>query len=232
MNFVEFIDIGLINYKQAYEFQEKLHKQVLSESNTNFVGYFILCEHTHVYTLGKNGNINNLLVNNSFLKKIGAEFFCTNRGGDITYHGPGQIVGYPILNIKKLGLSVKNFVYLIEELIIKVLMCYNIKASRIPKAVGVWIDADTPSKQRKICAIGIRISQGVTMHGFAFNVNTDLKYFDYINPCGFKDKLVTSLQKEVNNYINIEDVKLKVKELFAQVFCVKYGNTNKKILEN
>ena len=171
----------------------------------------MFCEHPHVYTLGKSGEQNNLLISDEFLKKRNATYYKINRGGDITYHGPGQIVGYPILDLEDFDLTVKKYIYSLEEAIINLLKEYNIYGSRLDGGTGVWLDVDNPSKARKICAIGVRASKFVTMHGFAFNVNTDLNYFNYINPCGFTDKGVTSMQKELGNELNINEIKNKLK---------------------
>ena len=216
MSDIEYIDWGLINYKDAWE-KQKIFFNELIEQKSNFedrgkkllTQRFIVCEHPHVYTLGKNGQINNLLINDEFLNEINASYYQTDRGGDITYHGYGQIVGYPILDLEQLHLSLKDYVHTIEEAIILTLNEYQIKSSRLDKATGVWLDA-TGKNPRKICAIGIRASRYVTMHGFALNVNTDLSYFSYINPCGFVDKGVTSMKKELKITINMDEVKRKI----------------------
>jgi lipoyl(octanoyl) transferase len=220
MYFVEYKDIGLVEYKEAWDYQEQLHNILLNESKTrtNHIGYFIICEHPHVYTLGKSGNVNNLLINENFLKSINATFYKTNRGGDITYHGPGQIVGYPIININKLQIGVKKYIYNIEELIIKTLKEYNVNGTRLDKATGVWIINKDSKTAKKICAIGVRVSRGITMHGFAFNINTNLQYFNYIVPCGIKDKGVTSLSSELGKNIDINEVKNKLLKNFLEVF--------------
>lgn len=223
MNRVEFQDIGLIEYKKAWDYQEELHAKLYNFRNnqeSNFAGYILFCEHPHVYTLGNSGNVNNLLISEDFLKKIQASYYKTNRGGDITYHGPGQMVGYPILDLQKLNLGIKKYIYNIEEVIIKTLAEYQIEAQRLNGATGVWIDALNPQKARKICAIGVRVSRGISMHGFAFNINTNLDYFNYINPCGFKDKGVTSLQKELGRVVDMNEVKQKVLSYFTQIYNV------------
>ena len=209
----KFYDWGLIDYKEAWDKQQAIFDKVVEykkNRNGNTPQEVVFCEHPHVYTLGKNGNRNNLLIQDDFLKKIEATYYHTNRGGDITYHGPGQIVGYPILDLEESGFSLKEYVYNLEEGIIKCLISYGIESSRMEGATGVWLDVGT-SNARKICAIGVRASRYVTMHGFAFNINTDLNYFSYINPCGFVDKGVTSLSKELGERIDIEEVKLKLK---------------------
>ncbi|MFP4470848.1 MAG: lipoyl(octanoyl) transferase LipB, partial [Bacteroidales bacterium] len=195
---IEVTNLGRIGYREAWDFQEKLFRENMENKihSRPTKNYLIFCEHNHVYTLGKSGSENNLLVNNTQLQKLGVEFFKTNRGGDITYHGPGQIVGYPILDLEPLGLGIKSYIHLLEESIIGVLAAYGLKGERLNGATGVWLDAQSPGRARKICAIGVRASRHITMHGFAFNVNTDLNFFKMINPCGFTDKSVTSLQNE------------------------------------
>ena len=221
---VTFRDIGLKEYKEAWDFQESVLAEVLAEreNNTaeNSVGMLIFCEHPHVFTLGKSGQQNNLLINDDFLKKIKATYCRSNRGGDITYHGPGQIVGYPIFDLEKLKLGVKEYIHRLEESIILTLQNYGIMASRLEGATGVWLETDTP-QVRKICAIGVRVSRAVTMHGFALNVNTDLSYFSYINPCGLPDKGVTSLQKELGRTVVFNEVKDRLKKNLAVVFELK-----------
>ncbi|MGQ9846598.1 MAG: lipoyl(octanoyl) transferase LipB [Bacteroidales bacterium] len=221
----EFQDIGLIEYKKAWEYQDELRAQVLKNRETqpysNAIGYILFCEHPHVYTLGKSGNNSNLLISNEMLIRINATYYKTNRGGDITYHGPGQIVGYPIFDLQKLKLGIKKYIFTIEEAIIQTLADYNIQSERLEGATGVWIDAQNPQKSRKICAIGVRVSHWISMHGFAFNVNTDLNYFNYINPCGFKDKGVTSLQKELGYSVPMDEVKIKLLNHLTQLFNIK-----------
>lgn len=206
----KFSDLGLIRYKDAYNYQERIHKAImeskfgLAQTHSEEI---IFCEHPHVYTLGKSGNQNNLLIDYIQLQAKNAEFYHTNRGGDITYHGPGQIVGYPIIDLDARKIGVKKYVWTLEEAVIRTLKEYNLEASRLEGATGVWLDANQPGKSRKINAIGVRVSRGITMHGFAFNINTDLSYFQHINPCGFVDKGVTSLQKELGKSIDINEVK-------------------------
>lgn len=209
---MNYIDWGLIDYKEAWDRQEEMFERKISEkinSKKDIEQDFILCQHPHVYTLGKNGERNNLLINDEFLKKIEATYYHTNRGGDITYHGFGQIVGYPIFDIEALNLSLKSYIHTIEEMIIMTLREYLIETERLEGATGVWLDINTP-RARKICAIGVKASRYITMHGFALNVNTDLKYFQYINPCGFVDKGVTSMEKELNRKVDVEEVKEKL----------------------
>lgn len=212
-NNIVFRDLGLIKYKDAWDYQENLHSEMVARKIKNepdyadFPEYILFCEHPHVYTLGKSGDEENLLINYIQLQAKNAEFFKTNRGGDITYHGPGQIVGYPIIDLDKHKLGVKKYIFALEESIIQTLKHYGIESARLEGATGVWLDGLVPGKARKICAIGVRVSRGITMHGFAFNVNTDLTYFDHINPCGFTDKGVTSLSKELGREISMEEIK-------------------------
>lgn len=217
-NKVKYIDLGKIDYKEAWNYQEKLFdeiveskKQSKKDEAASRENYLLFCEHPHVYTLGKSGEQNNLLISDEFLEKINATYYKINRGGDITYHGPGQIVGYPILDLEDFNLTVKKYIFYLEEAIINLLKEYNIQGNRLDGGTGVWLDVDKPSQSRKISAIGVRASKFVTMHGFAFNVNTDLNYFNYINPCGFTDKGVTSMQKELGKELNIEEIKNKLK---------------------
>jgi len=210
---VTYTDLATLGYQEAWDLQQETHDRLMrakiGESTEHAVPVIFFVEHPHVFTLGKSGHENNLLINPGFLESIGATYFRTNRGGDITYHGPGQLVGYPVLDLDKLGLGVKNYIHAMEEAIICTLAGFGIAAGRLEGATGVWLDAGTPGV-RKICAIGVRISRGITMHGFALNVNTDLKYFSYINPCGFVDKGVTSMQKELGASIDMHDVKQRL----------------------
>jgi lipoyl(octanoyl) transferase len=203
------IDLGLKDYKETWDYQEKLFEEVVEKKHlkaSTIPGYLIIVEHPHVYTLGKSGDENNLLIRPEFLQSINATYYRINRGGDITYHGPGQLVGYPIVDLESFGLGVKDYVHLLEEVIINTLKQFSISATRFDGATGVWLDTGTLNA-RKICAIGVRISRYVSMHGYALNVNTDLKYFSYINPCGFQDKGVTSMQKELGNEVDMNEVK-------------------------
>lgn len=206
----KFTDLGLIRYQEAYDYQVKTHTEIMDAKfgkGASRPEEIIFCEHPHVYTLGKSGDENNLLIDYIQLQAKNAEFHHTNRGGDITYHGPGQIVGYPIIDLDARKIGVKKYIWSLEESVIQTLKEYNINAERLEGATGVWLDAGQPGKSRKINAIGVRVSRGITMHGFAFNINTDLSYFQHINPCGFVDKGVTSLQKELGKEININEVK-------------------------
>ena len=224
---VTFQDLGSADYKKTWEYQKEIFNKILAEKLANragnerpgsLAGYLLFCEHPHVYTLGKSGAENNLLINDGFLKKIGADYYRIDRGGDITYHGPGQIVGYPIFNLESFGLSIRQYIQNLEEAIILTLNQYGIEASRMDSASGVWLNSSDPLKARKICAIGVRASRHVTMHGFAFNVNTDLNYFTHINPCGFKDKGVTSMEKEFGQKQDINVIKEKLKINLSSVF--------------
>jgi lipoyl(octanoyl) transferase len=207
---MKFTDWKTIHYKEAWNKQEALFQEIIQAKregkDTRDLETVFLCEHPHVYTLGKNGQANNLLINEDFLRQIDATFYRIDRGGDITYHGPGQLVGYPILDLENHGRSLKGYIHNMEEAIIQTLACFNIPAARLAGATGVWLAGNTPHA-RKICAIGVRASRFVTMHGFALNVNTNLSYFNHINPCGFVDKGVTSMQKELNRLIDMEEVK-------------------------
>ncbi len=198
---------GLIEYNQAWNKQEEIfNQQIALKSNelpTN--NHLILCQHPHVYTMGKSGDDQNLLLNYIQLQTKNASFVKTNRGGDITYHGPGQIVGYPIFDLSNFKLGLKQYIWLLEEAIIQTLFHYNIPSQRLEGATGVWLDVGQP-QCRKVCAIGVRSSKFITMHGFALNVNTELEYFQHINPCGFVDKGVSSIQQELGKCIDIQEV--------------------------
>ncbi|MBN2166447.1 MAG: lipoyl(octanoyl) transferase LipB [Marinilabiliaceae bacterium] len=226
-----FEDLGTCEYKTAWDYQERLFDEIIDAKLFNrsqlsdiktIVGHLLFVEHPHVYTLGKSGVENNLLINDQFLAKINATYYKSNRGGDITYHGPGQIVGYPIFDLELMELSVKGYINKLEEIIIKTIAEYGIEASRLEGATGVWLDIDKPGKTRKICAIGVKASRYVSMHGFALNVNTNLDYFSYINPCGFIDKGVTSMEKELNRAVDINEVKAKLKKHFINQFHIKF----------
>ncbi len=218
-----FEDLGLMDYQKAWDYQEERFNKLVEfkrdPSGKELPLQFLLfCEHPHVYTLGKSGDVNNLLIQKDFLKKIDATYYRTNRGGDITYHGPGQIVGYPILDLELLKIGLKEYVTLLEDSIIALLDDYGINSSQMEGATGVWLDVDHPARARKICAIGVRSSRHVTMHGFALNVNTNLDYFTYINPCGFETKGVTSMAKELGGNLDPEQVKTKLKQILMHHF--------------
>ncbi len=221
---VLFEDLGIIEYERAWEYQKSCHQDII-KAKTGKVrskarNHFLFCEHPHVYTLGKSGQESNLLVNPGFLKSIDAAFYKTDRGGDITYHGPGQIVGYPIINLEQVQMGIKSYIHNLEECIILALKDFNITAGRMEHATGVWLDTGLKEKSRKICAIGVRVSRSVTMHGFALNVNTDLKYFSYIHPCGLADKGVTSMEKELGRKISLEEVRKSLQKYFCRLFDV------------
>ena len=244
MQQVSFKDLGIIDYKEAWDIQEKLFSNTVAQKIENrnkptneqlpTQSYFLICEHPHVYTLGKTGKEDNLLVNEDGLESANATFYKINRGGDITYHGPGQIVGYPILDLDNFFTDIHKYLRLLEETIILTLADYGIKAGRVEGLTGVWIDAENPATARKICAMGVRCSRWVTMHGFAFNVNSDLSYFNNIVPCGITDKAVTSLNKELGREIDIEEVKQILTRHFCNIFGIElYENSHliEKILE-
>ncbi|MDY0097879.1 MAG: lipoyl(octanoyl) transferase LipB [Bacteroidales bacterium] len=221
-------DIGVRDYKAAWDYQEKVFTRLVSEKiswSNNSDGYdeytpgtLIFVEHPHVYTLGKSGSENNLLLDALQLKAKEADFYRTNRGGDITYHGPGQVVGYPIFDLNRMGLSLREYIHCLEEAIILTLREFGLKGSRLTGATGVWLDPEITGRARKICAIGVKASRYVTMHGFAFNVNTDLSYFGYINPCGFTDKGVTSMKNELGAAQDIESAKMIIRKNLQNVF--------------
>lgn len=206
-----FIDLGQKEYKWCWNYQESLQKEIMDDKLENKTpsakNYFLLVEHPHVYTLGKSGDARNLLAQEDFLKKINATFFKTDRGGDITYHGPGQIVGYPIFDLEYFRIGVREYIEKMEDAIIETISEYGLLGGRKEGATGVWLDSDHRVRARKICAIGVKVSRGITMHGFALNVNTDLRYFNYINPCGFTTYGVTSIKNELNHDIDMEEVK-------------------------
>ncbi len=220
MKTVKYIDLKNIEYKKAWDYQEQCFNEIIQAKLNKKPqgGYLLFCEHPNVFTLGKSGEEHNFLIKQDFLKQINATYFQTNRGGDITYHGPGQIVGYPILDLEQFDIALKNYIFKLEEAIINTIAEYGIKGHHYKKAIGVWLDIDTTQKTRKICAIGVKASRFVTMHGFALNVNTNLDYFNYINPCGFTDKGVTSMKKELGHKLNFEEVKERAKYHLSKVF--------------
>jgi lipoyl(octanoyl) transferase len=224
--FLQINDLGLRDYKETWEYQENLFQGILQIKSNNkkealsleTPNYFLFVEHPHVYTLGKSGHIENLLISEQRLKEINATFYKINRGGDITYHGPGQIVGYPILDLENFFTDIHKYLRFLEEMIILTLAEYGLKAERSKGETGVWLDVGTPFA-RKICAMGVRASRWVTMHGFALNVNTDLGYFDNMIPCGIKDKAVTSLNVELGKVeIPLKEVKEKLLKHFLKLF--------------
>jgi lipoyl(octanoyl) transferase len=206
---MEYIDWGTISYGQAYRQQQELFETALQDKAAHRAvqNKFILCEHPHVITVGKHGLYSNLLFPEKTLQDKGVEVFRVDRGGDVTYHGPGQLVGYPILDLEAFDWGLKEYIHRMEELIIQTIAEYGIQGERLAGATGVWLDTRQPAKARKIAAIGVRSSRYVTMHGFALNVNTDLSYFKLINPCGFTDKGVTSMQQELGRRVDMEELK-------------------------
>ncbi len=225
---VVFRDLGLIDYAEAWELQEKLFNEVVDRKLLNRTlslseqipaqHFLLFCEHPHVYTLGRSGDEKHLIATENDLQKLQATFYKNNRGGDITYHGPGQIVGYPILDLDFFFTDIHKYLRYLEEAVILTLKDYGITGGRIEGATGVWLDADKNHLARKICALGVRCSRWVTMHGFAFNVNTDLAYFNHIIPCGISDKSVTSLQKELGRVVDMEEVKKKLLKNIQMLF--------------
>lgn len=221
-------ELGLKNYSDAFEYQQGLMDKIIQiktknrdlpedEAHEITPNYLLFVEHPHVYTLGKSGDEHNMLANEDKLKEINATFVKTNRGGDITYHGFGQIVGYPILDLDNFKSDIHLYMRNLEEVIIRVIAEYGLKGERSVGETGVWLDVGKPYA-RKICALGVKTSRWVTMHGFALNVNTDLRYFEYIIPCGIKDKAVTSLKRELEHEVDVEEVKEKIRKHFQDVF--------------
>ena len=224
----QFIHLGLKDYQEAWDYQEVLFKETVDQKIANRKlpeteqqttrNYLIFCQHPHVYTLGKSGDENHLLANDAFLKEKGATFYKINRGGDITYHGPGQIVGYPILDLDHFFTDIHKYLRYLEEAVILTLKEYGLESGRVEGLTGVWLDGEDNQKARKICALGVKSSRWVTMHGFAFNVNTNLEYFNYIVPCGIQDKAVTSLSRELGREMDLPEVENKLKGHLANLF--------------
>lgn len=227
---VRFEDLGLVDYLPAFEYQERLMKDIIDLKLRNrdkedgceekTPNYFLFVEHPNVYTLGKSGHDEHLLINDEKLKEINAIYVKTNRGGDITYHGYGQVVGYPILDLENFKPDIRLYMRNLEEVIIRTIAEYGLDGQRSDGETGVWLDVGSPFA-RKICAMGVKASRWVTMHGFALNVNTDMKYFNYIVPCGIRGKSVTSLRQELEREIPLEEVKDKIKKYFLEVFGAK-----------
>lgn len=235
---VHFKDLGHMRYKEAWDYQEELLRlnlfvkseqrklQLASEESASEVDslstkhHLIFVEHPPVYTLGKSGSIKNILITEEEMKQRGIEYYPTNRGGDITFHGPQQIVGYPILDLEKFETDIGKYLRRLEDVIILTMAEYGLKGERSAGETGVWLEPDVKGKERKICAMGVRCSRWITMHGFAFNVNTDLNYFNNIIPCGIENKQVTSLEKELGRKVDFEEAKQKVKNNFEKVFDV------------
>jgi lipoyl(octanoyl) transferase len=234
---IQFIDLGLKSYQSAWDIQESLFKKTVDLKISNrrnqadhaTPNYLLFVSHPHVYTLGKSGDAENLLVNAAQLEKMEATFFKTNRGGDITYHGPGQIVGYPILDLDNFFTDIHKYLRYLEDVVILTLNEYGLKGERSPGETGVWLDVGSPFA-RKICAMGVRASRWVTMHGFALNVNTNLDYFNAIIPCGIKGKAVTTLSKELKRELPIEEVKEKLLRHFSTVFEAELTEFSEDIL--
>lgn len=225
---IQFERLGLIDYKEAWDYQDKLFTSILDLKTQNrkagegaqaeTPNYLLFCSHPHVYTLGKSGHEENLLIDEQGLKEKGATFYKINRGGDITYHGPGQLVGYPILDLENFFTDIHKYLRYLEEAVILTLKEYGIVAGRIPGLTGVWLDHEEQKDPRKICAMGVKCSRWVTMHGFAFNINTDLNYFSNIVPCGIDDKKVTSLAQELGQEVAIVEVEEKMLKHLAHLF--------------
>lgn len=222
MEYVSIKHLGRTEYSEAWEIQKRLFEALLRQKREGAPEeqYVLFVEHPHVYTLGKSGHESNLLVNEQFLKQIGATYFHTDRGGDVTYHGLGQLVGYPILDLEHIGVSLRDYIWSIEESIIRTVAEYGITADRLEGATGVWLDPHSP-RARKICAIGVKASHFVTMHGFALNVTTDLSYFSHINPCGFTDKGVTSIEKETGLRPTLEEVEERFAAHFSKILKIE-----------
>lgn len=224
---VKFQDLGTVKYQEAWDYQESIFEKTVAEkikfrkeeiTDVYPENYLLFCEHTPVYTLGKSGDMNNLLLDAEGLENKHIDFHKINRGGDITFHGPGQIVGYPILDLDQFYTDIHKYLRMLEEGIIRTLASYGIEGGRIAGLTGVWLDIDDPIKARKICALGIKCSRWVTMHGFAFNVNTDLGYFGNIIPCGIDDKAVTSMQQELGGPVDIKAVSAELKKHLTELF--------------
>lgn len=225
---VKFVDLGKMDYKACWDLQEKHFAETVrikfenrtanADAQRRTEDHLFFVEHPHVYTLGKSGDMSNLLLDEEALQQVDAKFYAINRGGDITYHGPGQIVGYPIFDLDHFFTDIHRYLRYLEEAIIHTLAHYGIQAGRIEGLTGVWLDGDDPSKARKIAAMGVKCSRWVTMHGFAFNVNANLQYFSNIVPCGITDKAVTSMHIELGKELNIEEVKDILKKKLSEVF--------------
>lgn len=233
---VQFTDLHSFDYQKSWDLQEQLFQQIVTQKMHNRSNadewvhpknYLLFVEHPHVYTLGKSGSLDNLLVNEQQLKELEATFYKINRGGDITYHGPGQIVGYPILDLENFYTDIHKYLRMLEEAIILTMADYGLKGDRYPGYTGVWLDPNDAEKARKICAMGVRCSRWVSMHGFAFNVNAHLDYFKNIVPCGIDDKAVTSMQQELGYALDLEEVKQRLLGHLAELFGFNYTHKNK-----
>ena len=217
-------DLGLVDYKETWDFQEQLLVSNVTKKQEGRLDetkhHLLLLEHPLVYTLGKSGKEEHVLISPEEREEKNIQYYKINRGGDITFHGPGQLVGYPILDLEKFYTDIGRYLRNLEEVIIKVMATYGLKGDRSPGETGVWLDPEVKGKERKICAMGVRCSRWITMHGFAFNINTDLQYFDYIVPCGIQNKGVTSLQKELGREVSMQEVKERFLTAFSEVFNV------------
>lgn len=224
-----FEDLGTIGYQQAWDYQESLLQKNISSKMSQppqpTVNHLLFCAHPPVYTLGKSGQMEHVLIGEQELEEKGIGFYKTNRGGDITFHGPGQLVAYPILDLEHFGTDIGKYLRNLEQVIILTLADYGLKGDRSPGETGVWLDPDVKGKERKICAMGVRCSRWITMHGLALNMNTNLNYFNYIIPCGIAQKQVTSLQKELGSPVDEQEVKEKVKAHFEAVFGLRLSSS-------
>lgn len=230
-NEVIFWDLGNIDYKKAWDYQEELLQSIIEIKIANrkngsgeqkiTPNYLLFCDHPHVYTLGKSGDQKHLLLNEAELNSKGIQYYKTNRGGDITYHGPGQIVGYPVIDLENFFTDIHKYLRLLEQAVIDTLEEYDIESGRIEGLTGVWLDHEKQVNPRKICALGVKTSRWVTMHGLALNVNSDINYFDYIVPCGIEDKAVTSMNIELGYELNKQEVSEKLKNHIVQLFKMK-----------
>lgn len=228
--------LGFIDYQQAWDYQEELFNEIVTvkvanrklapEEQLPTPNYLLFCEHPHVYTLGKSGKLSHLLLSEERLSAVGATFYKINRGGDITYHGPGQLVGYPILDLDNFFTDIHRYLRTLEEGIIRTLADFGISAGRIDGLTGVWLDHETQKNPRKICAMGVKASRWVTMHGFALNVNTDLAYFGHIVPCGIEDKAVTSMQRELGRAVDMQQITETLKQHLADLFQLEIIKTD------
>lgn len=219
---IEVLDWGIVEYEKAWQKQREYFDTLVNAKLTgkDYVNHLVLCQHLPVYTLGRSGKASNMLLDEEQLRRIGASLYHIDRGGDITFHGPGQVVCYPILNLEDFTISLRDYIYILEEAVIRTCASYGIESGRLDKATGVWLDA-YQSRARKICAIGVHASHFVTMHGLALNVNTDLRYFSYIHPCGFVDKGVTSMQQELGREIDIKEVQARLCQELLQLLEYK-----------
>lgn len=225
-----------MDYQQAWNMQEDLLLSNVTKKGSGLASntehHLLFVEHPPVYTLGKSGHMEHVLISEAEREDKGIAFFKTNRGGDITFHGPQQLVGYPIFDLEKFYTDIGKYLRNLEEVIILTMAAYGLKGERSAGETGVWLDPQVPGKERKICALGVRCSRWITMHGFAFNVNTDLSYFDHIVPCGIKQKAVTSLEKELGQSLDMEEVKQIVKRSFETVFQIRLQTSNTNIIRN